>query len=147
MGPHLTSLLRTTKPGGGKIRFYIYMPDELSEVDRVTIERTLAKIREKNYSTEVVRMEFEEGRARDVMTVLKEPVGDLKHFDLPNTLLTLTKMIDYQVESKYGGSEEREKAALKADLGRRTSGISRERSRSCSTKSGSPNTWPTRTRT
>ena len=33
-------------------------------------------------------------------------------------MLTLTKMIDYQVESKYGGSEEREKAALKADLGR-----------------------------
>lgn len=116
--PILTNLLRKTKPGDGKLRFYIYIPDELSELHRAPIERTLAKIREKNYSTEVVRMEFEEGRARDVMTILKEPAGDLKYFDFPHTLLTLTKMIDYQVETKYGGADEREKADLKADLGR-----------------------------
>jgi hypothetical protein len=44
------------------------------------LHRTLAKIREGNHSTEVVRTEFEEGRARDLMTVSKKPGGDLKYF-------------------------------------------------------------------
>lgn len=118
LAPILTNLLRKTRPGDEKIQFYVYIPVELSELHRTSIERTLAKIREKNYSTEVVRMEFEEGRARDVMTVLKGPEGNVKYFDFPHTLLTLTKMIDYQVESKYGSSDEQEKAGLKADLGR-----------------------------
>jgi hypothetical protein len=117
--PILTNLLRKTRPGDERIQFHVYIPDELSELHRTSIERTLAKIREKNYSTEVVRMEFEEGRARDVMTVLKEPEGNIRYFDFPHTLLTLTKMIDYQVEQKYGSADEQEQAGLKADLGRR----------------------------
>jgi hypothetical protein len=113
--PVITTLLRKTKPGEGKVEFYIYIPEELSELQPSSIERTLAKIREKNYSTVPVHMEFAEGRARDVMTVLKEQERDAKYFDFPHTLLTLTKMIDFQVEKKDGSRDER----AKIDLGRR----------------------------
>jgi hypothetical protein len=110
--PVVKKLLSKTKPGGKKPEFFIYVPEKLSELYPSSIEGTLAKIREKNYSTEVVKLEFAEGRARDVMAVLREQGSRVRYFDFPHTLLTLTKMIDYQVEWGNGTFDEQGKPAL-----------------------------------
>lgn len=109
--PVITNLLNKIEPSD-EIEFYIYIPEELSELEPRSIERILAKIKRLNYSSSVVNLEFREGRARDIMTVYKDQEDSVRYFDFPNTLLALVKMIDYNVKSDKNTSNEQDKIDL-----------------------------------
>lgn len=52
-----------------------------------------------SFEDKIVNLEFQEGRARDVLTVTGN--GNKRvYFDFPNTLLSLNSLIDYKMESR-----------------------------------------------
>ena len=110
--PVVTKLVDMAAPGE-EVAFYI--PDQLAELYPRSIDRTMARIRGAHYHSDVINLDFAEGRARDVMTVHRDGTGDVKYFDFPNTLLTLASLVDYKVESKKGRFGEAEKAELGRD--------------------------------
>jgi len=112
--PVITKLVRSAKPGE-KIEFYIYIPHELEELSPRAIDRTVAKIRAADFSSDVVNLDLEEGRARDVMTVYRDGGGAVTYFDIPSTLTTVATLVDYRLESK---GDERTGAARRSDVGR-----------------------------
>lgn len=96
--PVVTRLVDMAGPGEHVV-FYIYIPEHLSELYPRAIERTMAKIRKAGFHNDVINLDLEEGRARDIMTVFADGSGDLKYFDFPNTLLTLASLVNYKVPS------------------------------------------------
>ena len=73
----------------------IYIPGQLEELGRRAIERIMSRLRSADYSTDVVNLELEEGRARDVLTV--------------------KNLIDYKVSSeknRLNEAEKKERASL-----------------------------------
>ena len=112
--PVVTKLVDMAASGEAVV-FYIYIPDQLAELYPRSIERTMARIRSARYHSDVINLDFAEGRARDVMTVYRDGDGDVKYFDFPNTLLTLASLVDYKVESPSGRFDEADKAALGRD--------------------------------
>ncbi len=110
--PAITKLVSETKPGATTPRIYIYMPEEMSELEPKAIDRTLARIREHDYSTSVVNLEIEAGRTRDLLTILKEKEGKFSYFDFPNTLRTLAALVEYKVPSKAESFNKEKKREL-----------------------------------
>lgn len=105
--PAITELLRKD----GKLQFYIYLPERLNELEPKQIERTLIKMREKNFLNSTITLAMNEGRPRDILLISKSP-GEAVYFDFPTTLLTLNSYIDYKVESKGESFSEEEKVKL-----------------------------------
>lgn len=110
--PVITSLLERPEVDQS-LTLYIYMPDQLSELTRDSITRTLQEVKNNGYQTESVKLDFERGRTRDVITIYKG--SDIKYFDFPNTLMTLNSLIDY----KIGGREESFKEKERIEEGRK----------------------------
>ncbi|MBI1769164.1 MAG: hypothetical protein HYR67_12400 [Bacteroidetes bacterium] len=105
--PAITQILKTSN----KSRFYIYIPERLSELEPKQVERTLIKMNDKNFSNQTITLELNEGRPRDVLLISKSP-NDSAYFDFPTTLLTLNSYIDYKVESRSGSFAEEDKIKL-----------------------------------
>lgn len=103
--PVITSILKQM-PVGEQLKFYIYIPERLQELEPKSIDRTLVKLREKNLITQSINLELTEGRMRDVLSVMMES----KHvfFDFPTTLLTLNSFIAYKSDSKKNSFQEEE---------------------------------------
>ncbi len=104
--PVITSILKQTSPGE-RPRFYVYIPQRLQELEPKSIDRTLARMKEKNLTTQSINLELTEGRVRDVLTIAMES----KHiyFDFPTTLLTLNSFIAFKTESRKNSFAEEEK--------------------------------------
>lgn len=103
--PVITQLLRTYS---SSLLLYIYVPEKLSELEPRSIDRIMARIREKNFSDKIVNLEFAEGRARDVLSIQKID-GQSVFFDFPSTLLTLSSFLDYKMKlAKNPSPENRE---------------------------------------
>lgn len=109
--PAVTQLLKKDN----KLQFYVYIPERLSELEPKQIERTLIKMREKNFYNNTISLEMNEGRPRDILLVSKGS-GDSVYFDFPTTLLTLNSYIDYKIESKSGSFAEEDKIKLGAEF-------------------------------
>ena len=105
--PAITELLKTNT----KSRIYIYLPEKLSELEAKQVERTITKMKEKNFSSQTVSLELKEGRPRDILLISKS-ITESVYFDFPTTLLTLNSYIDYKVESKSGSFAEEDKINL-----------------------------------
>lgn len=107
--PVITSILKQTSPGE-RPRFYVYIPHRLQELEPKSIDRTLARLRERNLSTQSINLELTEGRVRDVLTIAMES----KHiyFDFPTTLLTLNSFIAFKTESRKNSFAEEEKQKM-----------------------------------
>lgn len=110
--PVITSLLERPEVNED-LTLYIYMPDRLTELTRDSITRTLQEVKSKGYRTESIKLDFERGRTRDVITIYKE--SDVRYFDFPNTLMTLNSLIDY----KLGGEKESFKEGARIEEGRK----------------------------
>ncbi|HCW06465.1 MAG TPA: hypothetical protein DGG95_03760 [Cytophagales bacterium] len=106
--PAITALL---KKENSKIRFYIYLPERLNELEPKHVERMILKMREKNFSSQTISLEFNEGRPRDILMVSKNTDGAI-YLDFPTTLLTLNSYVDYKIESKSGSFSEVDKVTL-----------------------------------
>ena len=63
-------------------------------------------------SCDLVSLEDKENRIRDILSVYREQNGSPRYFDFPSTLLTLSSLIDYKVESRKDSFDEAQKAAL-----------------------------------
>ncbi len=107
--PVITTILKQTPPGK-RPTFYIYMPERLQELETKSIDRTLARLREKNMITESINLDLTEGRVRDVLTISREQ--SQVYFDFPTTLLTLNSFIAYKSDSKKNSFGEEEKLKL-----------------------------------
>jgi hypothetical protein len=97
--PLISQLLKNIPLGSSVPRLYIYIPEKLTELEPRNIERVIGRIRMKNFEDKVINLEFQEGRARDILTVTQQ--GNKRvYFDFPNTLLSLNSLIDYKMESR-----------------------------------------------
>jgi hypothetical protein len=97
--PLISQLLKNIPLGSPVPRLYIYVPERLSELEPRNIERVIGRIRMKSFEDKVVNLEFQEGRARDVLTVTQSNNQKI-YFDFPNTLLSLNSLVDYKMESR-----------------------------------------------
>lgn len=97
--PLISQLLKNIPLGSPKPKLYIYLPDKLNELEPRNIERVIGRIRMKSFEDKVVNLEFQEGRARDILTVSASDKQRV-YFDFPNTLLSLNSLIDYKMESR-----------------------------------------------
>jgi hypothetical protein len=97
--PLISQLLKNIPLGSPKPKLYIYVPDKLNELEPRNIERVIGRIRMKSFEDKVVNLEFQEGRARDILTVSASDKQRV-YFDFPNTLLSLNSLIDYKMESR-----------------------------------------------
>jgi hypothetical protein len=97
--PLISQLLKNIPLGSPVPRLYIYLPQKLSELEPRNIERVIGRIRLKSFEDKVINLEFQEGRARDVLTV-SQSNNKRVYFDFPNTLLSLNSLIDYKMESR-----------------------------------------------
>jgi len=97
--PLISQLLKNIPLGSPRPKLYIYVPEKLNELEPRNIERVIGRIRMKSFEDKVVNLEFQEGRARDILTV--SGTGNKRvYFDFPNTLLSLNSLIDYKMESR-----------------------------------------------
>ncbi len=110
--PAVTRLLRATEPGEDPPRLFIYMPREISELDPQSIERILARIRGRRFSTGAVTLDFVEGRARDVLTIMRSGEKRPWYFDFPNTLRTLAALVEFKLPSHADSFNETDRKAL-----------------------------------
>lgn len=99
------ALTRLITRHGEDFRFYVYIPEEFSELGKHGIERTLARLRSADYSSEVINLELEEGRARDLLTITGRDGN--RYFDFPNTLMTLRNLVDFKAGERGKGFNER----------------------------------------
>lgn len=107
--PVMTAILKQAPPGE-RPKFYIYIPERLQELEPKSIDRTLARLREKNMTTQSVNLDLAEGRVRDVLTISME--SNHVYFDFPTTLLTLNSFIAYKSDSKKNSFGDEEKLKL-----------------------------------
>jgi hypothetical protein len=97
--PLISQLLKNIPLGSRFPKLFIYIPEKLSELEPRNIERIIGRIRMKNFEDKVIHLEFQEGRARDILTINQQ--GNRRvYFDFPNTLLSLNSLIDYKMESR-----------------------------------------------
>lgn len=107
--PVITSILKRI-PAGERPRFYVYIPERLQELEPKSIDRTLARMKEKNLTTQSINLELTEGRVRDVLFIAME--SRHVYFDFPTTLLTLNSFIAFKTESRKNSFAEEEKQKL-----------------------------------
>lgn len=94
--PVLTQLMK--RSDGSRPGMVIYLPERLTELEPSSIERLMARLREKKLTSKAVNVELSGGKARDLLTIYKSDT-DFIYFDFPTTLLTLNSYIDYKMES------------------------------------------------
>ena len=110
--PALTHLLKQTQANEAPPRLHIYIPKRLEELNPASRERILARIRAAHCQEEAMQLDFQEGRARDIIAITRSGNADRVYFDFPTTLLTLTALVDYKVDSAENRSAAQEKEAL-----------------------------------
>ena len=81
-------------------KIFIFIPEDLAELEARSTERIMGLIR-KRFTSEVVKIDLKEGRARDIISIFQDP-SEKMIFDFPTTLLTLNSLIDYKLETKSG---------------------------------------------
>lgn len=111
--PVITAIIKQS-PAGRKPKFYIYLPERLQELEPKSIDRTMARLREKNMTASTVNIDLPEGRVRDVLTI--DMQRENVYFDFPTTLLTLNSFIIYKATSAKNSFNEEEKIKLGAQF-------------------------------
>jgi hypothetical protein len=101
------ALTRLIGQHGNAFTFLIYIPEQFGELSKRAIDRTIARLHAADFSSDVINLELEEGRARDLLTILGH--GENCYFDFPNTLLTLKNLVDYKVGSEKEQFNEKER--------------------------------------
>jgi hypothetical protein len=112
--PLVTRLI--TQPGAraDDVRLYVFIPEQLSDLEPDAVERTMARMRAKQFETKVVNLELDQGRPRDVLTIMKGGGINPVYFDFPNTLLTLKPVVDFKLRKSSNTSPEQERRELGA---------------------------------
>jgi hypothetical protein len=97
--PAATALIRQSAGSGSEVKIYVYIPERLEELEPLSRQRILARIRGADFHDDIIKLELDSGRARDLITVTRSGEEQPRYFDFPTTLLTLTSLVDYKVAS------------------------------------------------
>lgn len=100
LAPALTRLLVQAGGRAHALRFYVYLPGDLAELEPDAIARTLARLRGYGYVTDTVLLDLSPSRPREVLTLLRAAEDPPRYFDFPTTLLTLQQLVDYRLETR-----------------------------------------------
>ncbi|MCD8438439.1 STING domain-containing protein [Tenacibaculum finnmarkense] len=91
--------------------FYIYKPENISELYIQSIDMTKATIKNKSFEVNELQLNLKHGRARDILTIQKSKTKMI-YFDFPNTLLSLSSYIDFKIASRENETSSNEKVEL-----------------------------------
>lgn len=95
--PVVTQLRKDSQ--GKKIRFYVFVPNLLSELTPKAIDRWKSDLIERGFTSNTEKVKLSEGRGlRDVMTVSNTDSKSI-YFDFPNTLFSLTNFVEFKTDS------------------------------------------------
>ena len=110
LDPAVTALIEQSRGSTEPVKIHVYIPEHLEELEPLSRQRTLARIREANFRDEVIKLQFDSGRVRDIITVTRTGEARPRYFDFPTTLLTLTSLVDYKIATAAEpmGAKERE---------------------------------------
>jgi hypothetical protein len=97
--PAVTALLEHSQGRTWRVKIHVYIPERLEELEPLSRQRILARIRDANFREEIIKLQFDSGRARDIITITRSGEDRPHYFDFPTTLLTLTSLVDYKVAS------------------------------------------------
>jgi len=92
-------------------KIYIYMPEELKELENDSVKRTLRAVRKIGFEDHVINLDLSKGRTRDLI-VLSQSQQSPVYFDFPKTLLTLNSYIDYKSASSANSFDDHKKSLL-----------------------------------
>ncbi|MBK9138004.1 MAG: hypothetical protein IPM17_04480 [Verrucomicrobia bacterium] len=112
LAPAVTHLLAQAGRRAAEVRFYVYLPADLGELEPDAIQRTLARIRCLGYETGALQLDLRQSRPRDVLTLMRQPGGAPAYFDFPTTLLTLRHLVDYRLETRQDSFPDRARREL-----------------------------------
>lgn len=112
LDPAVTALLDQSKGHSGQVKIYIYIPEHLEELEPLSRQRILGRIRGANFQEEIIQLQFDSGRARDIITVTRTGDDHPRYFDFPTTLLTLTSLVDYKIATSTEPMGIKEREAL-----------------------------------
>jgi len=107
--PAVTALIDSA---GEEVKIHVYIPERLEELEPLSRQRILARIRAADFRDDVVRLELDSGRARDIITVTRSGEERPRYFDFPTTLLTLKSLVDYKIASSNGDDGGKDREAL-----------------------------------
>jgi hypothetical protein len=94
-----------------KAKIFIYMPEELKELEDEQTKRTLRAVRKLGFSDQVLNLELTKDRTRDLIVLSRSQYAPI-YFDFPKTLLTLNSYIDYKLDSKANHFDQPDKVKL-----------------------------------
>jgi hypothetical protein len=103
------------------LRFFVYIPKTLEELNRDRIEDTLTSLGVRNYAVEKLELEFPgQKRTRDVRTARRISGGRTGrggpvYFDFPTTLLTTQPAIQFKLDKQQGPTGDRDRNELGAE--------------------------------
>lgn len=92
-------------------KIYIYMPEELNELENDSVKRTLRAVRKIGFEDRIINLDLSKGRTRDLI-VLSQSQQTPVYFDFPKTLLTLNSYIDYKSASSANSFNDHQKSLL-----------------------------------
>lgn len=114
ISPLVSRLLTQAEARAEQLRLYVFIPEQLSDLKPDAIERTLARMRAKQFQTRVVNIQLDRGRPRAVLTIMKGGSDKPVYFDFPCTLLTLEPVVEYRLSKSKNTSAEEEKRKIGA---------------------------------
>lgn len=92
--------LRKNESQAEQIRFFVYIPGSLEELNPDSIDEVLTELANKDYIVRTIELSFtNEKRKKDFRTARKKNDDSKKYFDFPTTLLTLRKVIEYKLKT------------------------------------------------
>lgn len=110
--PALTRLLHRAGVRAAELRFYVYLPDDLAELEPDATERTLARLRGLGFTTGAVQLDLNPARPREVLTLWRSEDEPPRYFDFPTTMLTLRQLVDYRLETRPNSLPDRARREL-----------------------------------
>ncbi|WCC44688.1 hypothetical protein PJW08_14005 [Tenacibaculum finnmarkense] len=105
------AIVQLVENGIKKPLFYIYKPENISELYEQSIDMTKATIKNKSFEVNELQLNLKHGRARDILTIQKSKTKMI-YFDFPNTLLSLSSYIDFKIASRENETSSNEKVEL-----------------------------------
>lgn len=103
------------KNGEKSPKICIYKPSSFKDLTKENIDLVKSRLRNENYVVDVLNMDFERGRVRDVITIHKNSKL-ASYFDFPSTLTSLESYVDYKLGSKENSTNDVEKAEMMTKL-------------------------------
>lgn len=110
--PALSYLLGQAGPRAAELRWFVYLPADLGELEPAAVQRTVARMRGLGYRMQTLHLPLQPDRTREILAIYRAPEEAPWYFDFPTTLLTLRHLVDYRLESRPNSFPEQARREL-----------------------------------